>query len=59
MSGLIVNRGGFHAQGTEIHGKGVSEEQTTIGKITLANGTQATAAAHITAGKNPYLNGTR
>ena len=44
MSGLIVNRGGFHAQGTEINGKGVSEEQTSIGKIVVANGTSDTPA---------------
>lgn len=47
MSGLLVNRGGFHAQGTEINGKGVSEEQSTIGTIVTANGTSITPAALI------------
>lgn len=44
MSGLLVNRGGFHSQGTEINGKGVSEEQTSLGKIVVANGTSDTPA---------------
>jgi len=44
MSGLILNRGGFHAQGTEINGKGVSEEQSSRGKIVTANGTSDTPA---------------
>jgi len=38
MSGLLYNYKGFLAQGTEILGKGVSEEQTTVNKITTANG---------------------
>ena len=49
MSGLLANRGGFHAQGTEIHGKGVSEEQATVGTIVVANGTSGTPAAIQTA----------
>jgi hypothetical protein len=44
MSGLIVIIGGFHAQGTEINGHGVSEEQTSFGKIVVANGTSGTPA---------------
>lgn len=47
MSGLIINRGGFHAQGSEINGKGISEEQTTIGKETTANGDSDTPAGHV------------
>jgi hypothetical protein len=31
MSGLLYNVGGFHAQGTEIHGVLISEEQATFG----------------------------
>lgn len=42
MSGLLVNIGGFHAQGTEINGKGVSEEQSTRGTIVTPNGTSDT-----------------
>lgn len=48
MSGLLYNRGGFHAQGTEINGKGVSEEQATRGKIVVANGTSDTPANILT-----------
>ena len=44
MSGLLYTVGGFHAQGSEIHGKGVSEEQTTVGKVVTANGTTDTPA---------------
>jgi hypothetical protein len=44
MSGLVKNFGGFHAQGTEINGRGVSEEQTTFGTIVVANGTSGTPA---------------
>ena len=61
MSGLLVNRGGFHAQGTEINGKGISEESTTLGKEVTANGDSDTPANHIikraaaiTAGKNAH-----
>jgi hypothetical protein len=48
MSGLLFNYKGFHAQGTEINGKGVSEEQTTMGTIVTANGTSIKPAALLT-----------
>lgn len=44
MSGLLNNVGNFRAQGTEILGKGISEEQMTLGKIVTANGTSDTPA---------------
>lgn len=44
MSGLLYNFGDFHAQGSEIHGKGVSEEVSTLGKVVTANGTSDTPA---------------
>lgn len=47
MSGLLANRGGFHAQGTEINGKGISEEQTTLGKEVTANGDSNTPGQHL------------
>jgi hypothetical protein len=49
MSGLLYNFGNFHAAGTEIHGKGLSEEQSTIGKEVTANGDSDTPAKHIVA----------
>jgi hypothetical protein len=61
MSGLLFNYKGFHAQGTEINGHGVSEEQTTLGTIVTANGTSAkpatvaaSAATAVAAGKNAH-----
>jgi hypothetical protein len=44
MSGLLKNYGGFFAQGTEILGKGVSEEKTTFGTIVTAGGISDTPA---------------
>ena len=45
MSGLLFNYGGFHAQGTEIHGVGISEEQETFGNEVASNGTVGLPAA--------------
>ena len=45
MSGSLFNRGGFHAQGTEMHGKGISEEQVSFGTTVSANGTSGTPVA--------------
>ena len=61
MATSLYNFGGFYAQGTEQHGHGVSEEQTTIGKIVVANGTTGTPAeiaalrmSVLNAGKNAH-----
>jgi hypothetical protein len=57
MSGLIVNRGGFHAQGSEINGKGVSEEQSTIGKVVTENGLTVSLTELATAVTNKRARG--
>ena len=44
MSGLLFNYGDFHAQGTEIHGKLLSEEQATFGTEPTPNGRPLTPA---------------
>jgi hypothetical protein len=44
MSGLLKNSGNFHAQGTEINGHGVSEEQSSFGTIVTAGGISDTPA---------------
>lgn len=44
MSQLLKNYGNFLAQGTESLGRGISEEETTLGTTTLANGISGTPA---------------
>jgi len=44
MSALLFNYGGFNAQGTEMKGVGISQEQSTFGTEVAPNGVTGTPA---------------
>ena len=55
MSGLLFNYGNFHAQGTEQHGVGISEEQITFGTESTSNSSISDTPANILAAQATAL----